>query len=338
MNNINTQNPMIGGDFPMPGLMDLGAQGSVDKLTQVVASFLETGLMVTTAPKGTELNTLAETKNDEKVDLPAPQPGLLTEANIEGLVALLKLTVDEKQAKALKERIAGQQSQIDNAASARMKKIEKNLADMDKAAAQKRLQQALGWLGVFVAVVVAIVSVATCGLAASVLPIVTAGIAAVMQTLDQVGVMDKAMKELAKLFQDWFGLSKNQAQCAAAIFMAVAMIAVTCGGVAGVAKFAKDLPLVLRIVSTIAQGSVGVANAAVGIKSAFDTKDASNNEAELKEIEKFLRLLQKKLADSEDDLQNILQMLEDGFSKMLAFVDSKLDSQMTIAMSMKKMA
>lgn len=337
MNNINLQNTTVGADFSFPGMLSLGQLTDVEELSKTVATFLGASLHVTTAPKTAEGPDGVQ-KKAETPSLDTPDANLMTEANLEGLVALLKLTLDKTQADLAKKMIKNDQGRIDKAASDRMEKINKNLKDMDKAAAQARARKALGWLGAIFAVVVAIVSVVTCGAAASVLPIVTAALAVTMQTLEETGAMEKMMKGLADWMQKEFGWSKAKAQCMAGIFFAVAMIALTAAGMGALAKFAGDVSMVVKVVSMVGQGLLGVANAGVTIQSAIDQQEASKNQAEMKDIEKLLLALRRKLEESQDGLENILKMLEDGFMNLMQFVDSKFESEMTIAMKMKAMA
>ena len=337
MNDISANIP-VNGNMKFPGLESLKDMAGTQKLFQSVSAILEQTLTVTNTPQTAKI--LDAAKADEaakdKVVIDAPNAKVITEANLEMLVAVLKMAIDEKHAKMAIDNINNQKAQIDKAATDRMDKIEKNLKEMDKAAEAAKWRKALGWLGAIVAVVVAVVAVATGTLASAAIPLVTAALSVIMQGLQEGKVLDKLTKALAEKLQG-DNCTKAEAQFWASMIMAVGMMVVSGLAVWG-ASAVKGATDMVKVLMGVTQGVMGLGQGVASAVSTAYAKSASDEEQKLLESEKILKALKMALEKSEDDLENLMKLLEDGMTKMLEFATSKLESEAEIAGKMRCMA
>lgn len=339
MNNITTNMPVDGASIP--GMMSLGEVKDIKSLFASVGEILATSLKVTetkTPEAGATVDAAkAEQAAKGKVDIDAPDKKLMTETNLEALVAALKMAMDEKQLKEAIRGINNQKGKIDAEAGNRLQKINDNLKEMDKAAAAAKARRALGWLGVFVAAVVAIVSIATAGLAASLVPIVSFGLMATMQGLQESGKMEELVKKLAEKIKEGTGCSKGESQFWAGLVVAIGMMVVS-GAATGVASVAGAATDMIKMSMSISQAVVGLGQGAAGIATTVYGQQSAKAQEDLLNTDKFLKALKKVMEQSEDDLEKLMQLLEDGISKLFDFANSKLETEAMIALKMREMA
>ena len=267
------------------------------------------------------------------------------EANLEKLISYLQMDNEERQTEMAKDRIEIQKDTLDAERKSRSEKIEKSLQEMDKAAQSRKANKIFGWLMAALAVVAAVVAcVATGGLAVG--PVVGAGIAVACQVLNETGVMDKLVEKLSKGLED-LGLSKQAAQILAQVIITVAILAASLGsGLAGggasavsnAVKGAAETMEKVRAAVAIATAVVGTATTISGGVGAYQNYKAGMSEADVKETEKVIAALKQRLEESEEELENILQMLQDAVSQVAQMLSSATDTSDEIALNIGAMA
>lgn len=267
------------------------------------------------------------------------------EANLEKLISYLQMDNEERQAQMAKDRIEIQKDTLDAERKNRSKEIDKSLKEMDKAAKSRKASKAFGWLMTALAVVAAVVAcVATGGLAVG--PVIGAAIAIGCQVLSETGVMDKITEKLAKGLES-LGLSKQASQILAQVLITVAIMAASLGagfaggGASAVAKAVEGATKTIeqvRAAIAIATGIVGVGATLTGGVAAYQGYKAGMAEADVKETEKFIVALRQRLDESEEELEQILQQIQNAISQVAAMISSATDTSDAIAQNIGAMA
>lgn len=298
----------------------------------------------------------ADTKTGGATGTPVldnPDDAKAKEADLAKLIAFLQLDNEERQTEMAKSRIEMQKATLDTEHKGRMKEIDdsiKKMKDAEKAAKASRI---FGWIGAVLAVAAAaVLTVVTGGLAAG-FAIAGAALAVTSLVLNETGAMDKITEKLAEHLQKEYGMSKSDAQLAASLIINIAIMAASLacsvGGMVsgftavanGVVKLGQSAMSVAKAVQTgitIANTAVSAgALAAGGVNTAL-TKRAEDAKADLLELEKFITMLQQQLDESEEELQQLLQMIESALGRVAELIGSSTDTSREIAEKIGEMA
>ncbi|MCR5413983.1 MAG: type III secretion system translocon subunit SctE [Kiritimatiellae bacterium] len=268
-------------------------------------------------------------------------------ANLEKLIAYLQLDNDERQAQMAKDRIEINQNDLEKQHKERIDKINESLEKMDKASKMGILGKIFGWAMAALAVVAAVAAcVATGGVALG--PCVGALVAVGSMVLSETGTMDKIVKGLSDLLQK-AGMSKQAAQIVAQVAICAAIIAASVGaGYLGSASKLSGLFTTSATLQNIAQNAspvlrtvmvgMGILGIGMGGYTAKINYDSGNAQADVSEAEKFLEIMRQRLAESEEELNQILQSLQNGISDVAELIASHTDTAASIARNIGQMA
>lgn len=273
-----------------------------------------------------------------------PDDPVAKEVDLEKLIMYLQLENAEEQEQLAQDRINVQKDTLSATHKERMTKLQESLEKMDKAARANKINKIFGWLMAAVAVVLAVAAcVATGGVAIG--PVIGAVIAVGTCILDATGAMDKITDGIAKGLEK-LGMSKEAAQITASVAMAVVIMAASmacCGSSASMA-FANVSSKVKEIAQAVQKGA-NVAMKLMGVASLVGSGTATAlnyaagmSQADLTEMGKILALLQKSLEDSEDELKEILELIQNIYTDLVAILNSETDTQKAITQQMSQMA
>ena len=293
-----------------------------------------------------EVDRLKDLGLDMPVEL--DEPVITVKVDVARLVALLKMDTDEIQAEESRKQVDMQKGQIAKRNTDRMKKIDKSLAEMDKAARMSIFQKIFGWLTAIVTLVVAIAaSVASGGVATG--PLLAAVVGIGLQAMNEAGVTEKLAKELTKALEK--SMSKHAAAVLSAVIMAAAQIILmlAAGGVGELAAVKLNLVrtgAALGALGTTKLGMIlegtalgmqlsGIISGGVGAKVNYDSGMAS---AELTETESIIRMLQAKMQLTEEGLNEIIKALMNGPEAIARLLESANDASKMIALKIGQMA
>ena len=157
--------------------------------------------------------------------------------------------------------------------------------------------------------------------------------------------MEKITKALAEGLEK-LGMSKEAAQIVAQVAMAVVILAATiacCGASAGSAisntlTTAQEMADTIQKVTSAAMKIMGLISVVSNGVGAGLNYSASMSQADVTETAKILAQLQQQLEESEDELKEILELIQNIFSQLIQILDSETDTQKTIAQQMSQMA
>ena len=299
-----------------------------------------------TAPVRTEPGTVAGASGVPVLDNPDDEKA--KEADLEKLIAYLQLENSKEQAAAAKGRIESMKGELELEHKDRKAKMDKSLKDMDEAAKARKRNSIFGWLMTGLAILGAVVAcVATGGLAVG--AVIGAGIALTAQILNETGAMEKIVGGLSDALQS-LGMSKMAADIVAQVAVMLVIVAASCGaGAAGagssatqltsaIGKALQNAAQLVKPALTIATGLMGLTSTVSGGVGAYQSYKSGMSDAELKETEKYLAILQQKMDESEEELQKILQMIQDFVGQIAQLLSSQTDTTNEIAMQMGQMA
>ena len=349
MSNI-TVNPAITHQPNLPDTSDVDdatakglgvSEKTAEIVSQAVSLLGETGVRIQkSAVRGDSTGTPVGATGAPVLD--NPDDAAAKEANLERLVAILQLANDEQQAKMAQDRINLLKDSLKTEHDDRAKKIQKSLDDMQKAAETQKVNKAFGWIMAGLAVVAAVVAcVATGGIAVG--AVVAAGIALTCQILDATGVMDKVTEGLTKGLRD-LGLPKEAAQIVAQLAITAVILGLTIasGGIGGIGTAISDT---VRAIVEVAKPAVQIATALVGIGATISTTvgavqnyQAGLSHADVTETEKFLTAIRKKIEDSQDELQQILDAIQSCVGQLADLLASATNTGDEIAQKIGQMA
>ncbi len=314
----------------------LGAEASVRVSNKSSATTMqETG----TAPGATGIPALDNPADPEAV-----------RANLEKLIAYLKLENDQQQAEMAKDRIELQKGELEKRHGEQIEKLKESLAEMDKAAKASLLTKIFGWLMAALAVVLAAVAcVATGGVAIG--AVVGAVVAIGMSIANETGAMEKLTEKLADALKD-AGLSKMAAEILAAVIVGLATIVLSVGAGAGGAaignvaissvnaatKSVQALAETLKNAMQIGMGVMGLISTGAGVGANVQGYKAGLAQAEVTEMQKFIAIMQQRLEESEEELNAILEAIQNSISDIVALLDSETETQKEIAQQIGAMA
>lgn len=340
INSVNN-NPNV-----VPTQLPPDAEKIVEKVVEEILPLFGGDNLEVTEPrpvhgKGREKREVREIPELDDVDV-AMLEGIA--ADLEAVIAFLQAEQDEKTIEATKARINALKGQLEANHKATMDKVSEAIDKMKQQEKAALANKILGWLGVVVAVVVA-VALAVTGAGAVVAGFAIAGavLSATMMGLTEGGVMDKLAKAIADDIQkhhpDW---SKETCMMFAQLSVAAIQVGVslTCiigGGVAAARAAGSAATKALIDVSTnvlkgirigsmvangvMATGSIAASGAATGINYAAGMK-----QAEVTEMQQFLVELQAFLDQESEDLKELLDQLANALGAILDLLQSKQDT------------
>ncbi|MCQ2403958.1 MAG: type III secretion system translocon subunit SctE [Lentisphaeria bacterium] len=313
-------------------------------------------LRVTNAPvNNTEVGKPIGATGTPCIDRPDSEQN--KEQNLEALLGFLQLDNDERQVAFAQKRLEDQKSSLDMHHADKMKKLNKSLEEMDKAAKANLLSKIFGWLGAIVSVIVAVAScIATGGIAVG--AVVGAAVALTTCILNETGTIEKGVKALADAMKK-AGLSDRASQILAQLTFAlgpmlvagtasfasiknIANIGKMAGDLAnGASKFAKASAAIAKYLPKIARITgvqMGLIGAAVGINSSFANYDANKTHAKLTEMDKFFAILDQYMDETQEEIEKLLEQLEANCAAIMALLNSEIDAEKEIAGKLGQMA
>lgn len=331
-----------------------------EKLKAVVSKALEVlaGANVkVTRQDSTGTDGAAEKKTTGATSTPAldnPDDAKAREANLEKLIAYLQLDNEERQAEMARDRIATNKDSFAKEHEHRTEKINKSIADMDKAEKSRKASSIFGWIMAAIAVIVAVVAcVATGGLAVG--PVVGALVAVGLQIANEAGVMDEVTEALSDFLVDKCGMSKSAAQIVAAIAITVAIIALSAGSGWAAGKVAVSSGLQATLshaisasvqnaaeiaskVATAVSRVVQLGSVTAGCVAAYTGYKAGMSSADASETARFVAALKQRMEESQEELEAILELIQSNISQVANLIDSATDTSNEIARNIGSMA
>ena len=280
------------------------------------------------------------------------------EEDLEKLIAFLQLDEDERQAEMAKARIETQKESMEAEHKERQEKIDKSMKEMEKAAQSRLANRIFGWLGAIVAVAMAVAAVAftivTGGAGAVAMGFAIAGAVVAVGSLvmSETGLTDKLTEAIADSLEK-SGLSKKDAQLAAALIVNLSIMAISLGcsiggmaaGAAAASRAVVDMAsMAVRMVklaqtaTSIAGTAVGVGALAAGTAATATGYQSQLAQADLKELEKIMAELQRRLDESEEELNKILEAIQNALGQIAEILASATDTQSEIAGQIGQMA
>lgn len=320
----------------------LGLTGKAAEVVNQALSLLgESGIKVTNLSTRTD-STGTPTGATGAPVLDNPDDQAAVEANLERLIAFLQLDNDERQAELAQQRIETLKKTLESEHEGRSKKIQKSLDDMDKAAASEKRNKIFGWLMTALAVVAAVVAcVATGGLATG--AVIAAGIALTCQVLNETGVMEKLTEKLAEGLEK-LGLSKEAAKLVAQIAVTVAIIA-ACVASGSIGSIGSNVSNAVRAVMEVVQPILKVATGVMGgialtsgTVGAVQNYESGKSQADVTETEKYLAIIRQKLEESQDELQQILDAIQNLIGQLADLLSSSSETSEEIVSQIGQMA
>ena len=326
----------------------LGLSEKATEQIKEVASLLGNRSVNVTAPAANraETGTVAGANGVPVLDNPDDEKA--KEVDLEKLIAYLQLENSKEQAEAAKTRIESMKGELELEHKDRKAKMDKSLKDMDEAAAARTRNKIFGWLMTGLAILGAVVAcVATGGLATG--AVIGAGIALGAQILNETGAMDKIVSGISKGLQS-LGMSKMAADIVAQVAITLVIVAASigagaAGGAANVTELtgtiARALQSAARLVKpalTIATGLIGAGSTVSGGVGAYQNYKSGMSDADLKETEKYLAIIQQRMDEAEEELEHILQMIQDFIGQIAQLLSSETETTNEIAMQMGQMA
>lgn len=321
------------------------------ELIRDISTILGAAVRVTTDPvggqtkeTGTPTGATGVPSLDDPGDLKAIQ------ANLEALLAYLKLENDEKQSELAKGRIETQKSKLEKTHNERKEKLAESLKEMDKAAKSSLLTKIFGWVMAALAVAFAVAScVATGG--AAVGAIVGAVMAVGFCIGNEFGAMEKLTEAVADMLKE-MGMSDRAAQIVATIAVTVGAIAVTFYG----ASMGNAIQSTIRAMSgAVTQAVVtatqltatavkmglegamlgmGLIAGGAGVGASLDQYNAALAKADVSEMDKFLAIMRQRLEESQEELEQIIRQIQETLSAIVEILDSATDVESEIANQM----
>ena len=345
-----TASMQTGATAPLSGGSNDGkVKDKTATVAREIASIIQRTITVSTAGKSQLQGTSGLQGSSGVPILDDPEDLEALQQDLERLVAFLQMDNDQRQSELARKRIDGQQAVMDKEHQTRLAKIDESIKAARKAEKAAKASRILGWLGAVLAVVTAIVvTVATGGLAAG-LAITGAVLAVTQLALSESGAADKIVDAMAKSMEKTFNLSPAKAKAwAAGVYSAIFVVAgLATAGVAIGASIANVAKATTDVISTatrlalfgtqIANIAMGIAGATTGAIQTSYNYDASNAGADVKDVNRYMAILQQMLDESKEELQQILDQLQALFSQLVAIIQSKTETGDFIVENMSKM-
>ncbi len=328
---------------------NLGVSKKAKDLLQDVAAILSgrsvnvTNQITRTDGTGTPQGATGIPSLDDPGDLKQLQ------ANLEKLLAYLQLDNDERQAQMAKERIDTNKESLAAEHKERGEKINDSIKKMEEAAKARMASRIFGWIGAILSVVAAVVATVVTGGAAAGFAIAGAVVAVTSLVLNETGAMDKMVEGVAKMLEK-SGMDSNKAQLAASLIINLTIMAISLGcsiggmvaGFAQMAKAASDtisaVAKAVQTASSIANSTIGLGGLGAGIANTVTGYRSGVANADVTELGKIMAELQRRLEESEEELEALLQAIQNCIGQIAEILASETDTQSEIASQIGQMA
>lgn len=310
--------------------------------------------------RGVTVNTVADNSTVGETGKPTGATGIpvldnpadpkAIEANLEKLLAYLQLDNDERQAELAKDRIETNKNSLEIEHKERKAKINESLKKMEDAAKARKASRFLSWLGAIFSVVAAIVTtVVTMGTAA-VFAWAGAAVAITSLVMNETGAMDDLVEALAKHLQETYGMNSEKSKLASSLIINLSLILIggglSVGGmVSGAVTAAKAAADTISAVAKSVQTAVAVvgtgltvANIATGATTTALGYKADMAQADVQEVEKIMQELKRRLEESEEELNAIIEALQNAIGQIADLIASQTDTESEIAAKISQMA
>ena len=339
-----------GASAPLAGGTDDGkVKDKTSAVVREVATLVQNSITVSTVGKSQLQATSGMQGSSGAPILDDPEDLEALQQDLERLVAFLQMDNDQRQSELARKRIDSQQAVMEAEHQNRLGKIDESIKAAKKAEKAAKASRILGILGAILAVVTAVVvTIATGGVAAG-LAWAGAALAVTQFVLDVSGGGEAIVDAMAKSMAKTFNLDKAKAKAwASGVYSAIFVVAglATAGVSIGLSavKAAKTAADVMNTATRVALFSTQIANIAMGIVGASVgaaqtsySYDASNAGADVKDVNRYVAILQQMLEESEEELQQILDQLQSLFSQLVAIIQSKTETGNLIVENMSQM-
>ena len=330
------------------------AAGMSDKSIQIVQSatilLSQNSVNVVGSQNGTDLpGEVGGATGIPALDDPADLKQL--EEDLEKLIAFLQLDEDERQAALAKARIETQKDSMSAEHAERQEKIDESIQKMNEAAAAKLVTRIFGWIAAAIAVAAAIVTTIVTGGAAAAFAIAGAVVAVSALIASESGLTDNVISAITdSLMENNPDMKRSNAQLIASLIINLSIMALSLGcSIGGMAAgFAQMGKAVADTVSTVAKviqtgvsiggTAVGLGSFAAGVGATATGYQSELTKADLTELEKIMAELQRRLDESEEELNAILQAIQNALGQIAEILASATDTQLEIASQMGNMA
>ena len=314
-----------------------------------VTTLIQNAITVTTAGKSQLQGVSGASGTTGAPVLDDPEDLEAIQQDLERLVAFLQLDNDEHQSELARARIESQQAVMDKEHEVRLGKIDESIKAAKKAEKAAKASRILGWLGAILAVVTAIVVTVVSGGTAAAFAIAGAALAVTQLVLNETGASEKIIDKMAESMQKTFGMSKAKAQAwASGIYSAIFIVLglATAGAAIGISatnaikatadtlSTAARFALFATQIGNIAMGLSGAVTGGIQTSYNYDSAEAG---AEVKDVNRYMAILQQMLDESEEELQQILDQIQALFNQLVAIVQSKTDTGNIIVQNMSQM-
>ena len=335
---------------PLAGGTDDGkVKDKTSAVVREVATLVQKAITVSTVSKSQLQSTSGAQGSSGAPILDDPEDLEALQQDLERLVAFLQMDNDQRQSELARKRIDSQQKVMDSEHQNRLAKIDESIKAAKKAEKAAKASRVLGILGAILSVVAAIVvTVATGGVAAG-LAWAGAAVAVTQCLLDVTGGAEKIVDAMAKSMEKTFNLSPEKAKAWAAgvysaVFIALGLVSAGVGvglsAVKAIKATVDTMSTAARIATfgtQIANIAMGLTGAGVGFAQTSYNYDAANASADVKDVNRYMAILQQMLDESQEELQQILDQLQSLFSQLVAIIQSKTDTGNMIVENMTKM-
>ncbi len=343
-------NAQLAGAAPVAGGSNDGkVKDKTATLAREITTLAQKAITVMTAGKPHLQSTSGASGSSGVPVLDDPEDPKALLQDLERLVAFLQLDNDQRQSELARARIQNQQGVMDAEHSEQIAKIKESIEAAKKAEKAAKASRILGWLGAIVAVVTAVVvTVCTGGLAAG-LAWAGAAIAVTQLVLSETGAADKIVDAMAESMQKTFGLNESEAKAwAAGIYSAVFVIlGLATAGVgigAAATSAAKATVDTMSTAARFATFGTQIANLVLGVGGAVTggiqtslNYDAAEAGAEVKDVSRYMAIIQQMLEESEEELQQIMEQIQSLFAQLVAIIQSKTETGNLIIENMSQM-
>lgn len=256
--------------------------------------------------------------------------------NLESLILKLKLEFDMKQENVRERSIEQTKTARELKQEQMLAKTRQSLNDMADAAQSQDKLKAFSWAMFALS---AVMTVATCGAGVGATAVIKAVTMLCISTAFQVMNETEATADIAKSISDAFG---DKTGVSGQAVVGLIQLAVMLGGgymnmSAGASATKAVLPRIQQLVAGVMSG-MGVAQAGLGVRNAFEQYDAQMSQTETTEMRAQLDLLNQILEEQQEELQALIDQIVDSFSSFFEVVDSQNRAQQKIAEEMGQMA
>ncbi len=280
------------------------------------------------------LETLQEiftgTEGNQAIDdLDAPMDGQTDEVrtkNLEKIIALLQMDTDDAQIKEARERIENNREAIKNKHAANAEKIKESIETAEKAEKNSKVAKAFAWIGAALAIAAAFAACVISG-GIAVGPCLAAALAVTSLVISEV---DGAQEKVADFFGEFCNfcsklftgkeMDGDEKRFAGSIFFSCVMLAASVATmfipssavihIADASAKAVQMANYVTLGSKIMNGILAVGNTSTSIAGGVLNKYAADDQADAKEIQRFLAQLQLMQDEDSEMLQELVEKLQ----------------------------